>query len=262
MKKLTVFLSVFAAISFISACAGEVDNASSREDQTEGNGGDTAEVNKEAAENAEEAGEEVKTEVEAYLRNHGAYLESVDIFPSIELSGSGSGSDVFEVQYGGVVFFEMANKNSSSNYIVTIDSIDTGDRMASVANEIGNYEGKRIQYLEPGEYILQTKSDGDWTMVINQPFSGEIHDQREFAGSGSYSIGPIALNSGTYELLAKHSGDSNFIVSVVDILGDKIASAFNEIGDYEGNYISASYDGMVLYFDIVADGEWEFKIEN
>ncbi|MFD2627686.1 hypothetical protein [Oceanobacillus kapialis] len=114
------------------------------------------------------------------------------------------------------------------------------ERVGTAANHIGDFEVQTFINLTEGDYILQVNSDGNWTFDIDQPFMDELVTDREFSGSGSQTIGPFYFNNNKINFSGSHNDEGNFMVHVLTVYGVRVDTAFNEIGVYEGEYISIS----------------------
>ncbi|WP_088033556.1 hypothetical protein [Evansella clarkii] len=279
MKKYILGLSIFAllvgcndsgedatAAENNSDIAGEEEIQNNQDNETNATVEESQEENTEnevgnnEENNENEYVEEEYDEIEAYNRLKGA-MESIDrelVTETVE--GSSGQSHVFEVITDGMVKF-ITNNTGSSNFNVTIENGETGERMGQVANDIGDFSGHQFLYLEEGEYILQVKSNGDWVIDIEQPFLHEIIYDKKFSGHGHSTVGPLTTSSNRIELIVTHNGDSNFSVHILDVLGGRQGMAFNEIGDYEGNHITSILPDTIFYLDIRAGGDWEIEIK-
>src|SRR5699024_9304395 len=69
------------------------------------------------------------------------------------IKGSGSQSEMIDIDVAGMVLFELKN-TGNSNFIVHVEDGETGERTTSIANHIGNYDGSRFVALMEGEHIL------------------------------------------------------------------------------------------------------------
>lgn len=251
-------LILLISLIFIAGCSGNTEDVS---------GGEVENVPEENIENVEnveieleeaiedEIVEEV-TEVEVYNE----IRESMGSLPTRDtIEGSGGQSYIFNVLVGGMVKFVTENEGSS-NFKVHVED-EAGNRIGSVANHIGNFSGHQFLYLEEGEYILQVRSNGSWSIDIEQPFIHEFIEERVFNGNGSITIGPLTSKANRLEFLGEHKGDSNFMVAILDVFGNRLSGAFNEIGEYQGNHITTNHPETIFYIDIRADGDWSIEIK-
>lgn len=74
------------------------------------------------------------------------------------------------------------------------------------------------------------------------------------------TIGPLTSGASRIEFLGDHSGDGNFAVRLLNVFGDQQALVFNEIGNYEGNYITTIDPDTIFFLDVTANGDWDIEI--
>src|SRR5699024_4946810 len=188
MKKLIVVLSLLLLIG----CQNTDDSA------VNVNGANEGEVEESTYENEQEIeqeSEQEETVLEVYQKIVDFRNDELDKDEKVQtIKGSGSQSEIIETDIAGMVLFELKS-TGNSNFIVHVEDGETGDRVASLANHIGNYEGSRFIALMDGEHILQIKSNGDWEITMTQAFTQEVIDGREFTGSGDFTIGPLTTSS-------------------------------------------------------------------
>jgi len=176
-------------------------------------------------------------------------------------SFSGEGmmvTDFIKVEEGLAVF--NFTHDGDSNFIVHLLD-DGGDVVGYLANQIGEYEGSIAEYVDEGTYVVCIDADGEWTMDFDQVDFDESTSDTSFSGEGNtatqvFHVGTAGLK--TFDL--SHSGDSNFIVHLLDSDGDTVAYLANAIGDYSGS--TAEYlDAGDYIMNVQADGDWDISIE-
>ena len=147
---------------------------------------------------------------------------------------AGTGDDVIDLTSTGARIFKFECGNCERNVIVH------GDGAMSLVNEIGAYSGRRILDGRDGENTtsLEIKADGDWTVTISDLKSITPTDGPA-AGVGDDVL--FMSSTGTKARIV-HMGEGNFIVHGYG--GDRIETAVNEIGDYEGT-VKLSMPGFV-----------------
>jgi hypothetical protein len=176
-------------------------------------------------------------------------------------SFSGEGmmvTDFIKVEEGLAVF--NFTHDGDSNFIVNLLNED-GDVVSYLANEIGEYEGSIAEYVDQGNYVVRIDADGAWTMDFDQVNFDDSTSDTSFSGEGNsatqvFHVGTSGLK--IFEL--NHSGDSNFIVHLLDSDGDIVAYLSNAIGDYEGTTAEYLEAGDYI-MNVQADGEWDISIE-
>jgi len=172
----------------------------------------------------------------------------------IQLSGSGQTvTDEFDIA-GGFTIFELAH-SGSSNFIVELHRGGQG-RVEMLANEIGGWRGTIPYGLAAGEYALDTEADGDWSATITQPRPSTDDVQSlpvEMGDNYPNYIGPIEY-TGSTRIEAAYEGDSNFVVEVLNINGERVELAFNEVGAFKGTTLfSGEGAGWIR---VQATGPW------
>ncbi|WP_156290807.1 hypothetical protein [Oceanobacillus salinisoli] len=253
MKKLIVI----AIVLFLTACNVDANDTSVEEtDETEANETYETQSNNDTEETSYEEVVEEETQEDLYKD-----LQSVMSLEETEtIQGSGGQSHVFNVMVEGMVKFTSTNEGTS-NFMAHVEDGTTGERIGSVANHIGNYEGHQFLNLAEGEHILQVSSAGDWTFKIDQPYKDDFVEERTFNGSGNQTLGPFYFKNSRLEFTGEHNDEGNFMVHLLGVYGDRIDGVFNEIGNYEGNYIATIEEDAIYYLDITAGDEWSISIK-
>ncbi|WP_368503160.1 hypothetical protein AB3N04_12945 [Alkalihalophilus sp. As8PL] len=249
MKKALFGLSLAIALTITTACGTtepsetEPQKESTEEvaeSETTGDSEDTLD----AAEEEVEEVEEIEEEEVVY--------EPIEL---IELNGTGDTATEFFNLSGEFATIELKH-SGSRNFIVRMKDA-SGMENESLANDIGNYEGKTFLFLSnTGEHLLDVKADGDWSVIIDQNIPDEITNEPvSLSGSGDDVIF-VHLKSGLKRFELKHNGERNFIVRVNDEF-----SLVNEIGKYEGSTTETVADEAIYAISVKADGEWSINIE-
>lgn len=176
-------------------------------------------------------------------------------------SFSGEGmmvTDFIKVEEGLAVF--NFTHDGDSNFIVHLLD-EGGDVVGYLANQIGEYEGSIAEYVDEGTYVVRIDADGEWTMDFDQVDFSDSSSDTSFSGEGSAATQVFHVETGglkTFDL--SHSGDSNFIVHLLDSDGRTVAYLANAIGDYSGS--TAEYlDAGDYIMNVQADGEWDISID-
>jgi len=140
----------------------------------------------------------------------------------------------------------------------------SGDRLATVVNQIGAVSGATALPSQQLDVFLDIDANGPWEIVVAQPFAPEAEVRVPPArtdGAGNAVVGPIELAAGT-TASGTHSGDGNFIVEFLPetaMFPTDGELVFNELDDFDGETV-VSTDG-VGWFDVEADGRWSLEIE-
>ncbi|RPI38969.1 MAG: hypothetical protein EHM53_07360 [Methanoregulaceae archaeon] len=98
---------------------------------------------------------------EALFEMHALGSSSVD---AVHLSGSGNDVRWYNTTETGLITFTMLH-TGDRNFAITLK--DKNEKYISLlANEVGDYSGKKSVRLTSGEYYLEITADGDWTIGI------------------------------------------------------------------------------------------------
>ena len=174
-----------------------------------------------------------------------------------KFTGTGStATKKFSIE-GGMTAFHFKH-DGERNFIVKLMGTSGGEKY--LANEIGTWEGYHPANIPAGEYILDVDADGAWNIEITQPRPTTDDVQSlPFAWTGAFPkyAGPFEF-SGLTRVKASYSGDSNFIVYVLDIDGNQYKLLFNEIGKTSGSTaFSANGHGWIW---VNATGDWQLNV--
>lgn len=174
---------------------------------------------------------------------------------------SGSGDQVLSKVSIAQRMYKVTLKNvGSSNFIVHAYTAE-GDRLGSLANEIGNYEGSVILTDNIDGGIIEVKSSGSWTITFDAiPNDGTSN----ITGIGNQVSPWFTLDSGALVVTLSNDGESNFIVHLYDEDGKRYSSLANEIGSYNGTTVfNKGQSGMKYCIEVDSDGTWsvDFGLE-
>ncbi len=136
------------------------------------------------------------------------------------------------------------------------------DFIADIANNVYIPIKEKNEFLE----LLDTKFRKEFNSVEEVVTSnGDVYFPFEpitLGGIGGDSGDIFYLKNGLTKFRANHIGESNFIVYLYDVNGNRIELIVNEIGSYSGEklvYISNSGD---YYLDVTSDGKWGMTISD
>ncbi|MFC7230715.1 hypothetical protein ACFQMM_03615 [Saliphagus sp. GCM10025308] len=243
------------------------DGAEDDGESDSADGGDSSDGgdNDDSSDDGSSSGDGDSGSEEPQLTTLESISETGDYHDSNAQTLSGSGQTVTDtITLGGAFTAFDYEHDGGSNFQVEIINEETGETEEYLVNEIGAVDGVTGVGLPDGSYRLDVNADGDWEITVAQPFpeDSEIHSlPAEASGEGNDVVGPIELEGNTV-VSGKHSGESNFIVEVVDedatsFLDGEII--FNEIGEFEGE-THVSYEGVV-WVVVEADGNWELEFD-
>lgn len=148
----------------------------------------------------------------------------------------------------------IAEHSGSRNFIVRLLDED-GNLVELVVNEIGRYKGKTFYQLPQGEYLLDVKADGKWSIAVDQGIPKAKDASTTLQGKGDDVVW-VKLDAKLHRFTFTHSGQRNFIVKA-----NGNVLLVNEIGKYSGTVVQQVKDATVYPISIKADGDWTMKVE-
>ncbi len=179
----------------------------------------------------------------------------------IELSGSGQQASQKFTLGEGLSIFRMTHSGQSNFIIGLLDS--SGQRIEGLVNEIGPFEGSQALGIDtPGEFVLDVQAGGNWNVKIDQPRpTSAPATPKTLSGRGQQASEFIEIDSGLTTFKMTHSGQSNFIVSLLDSDGQRVEGLVNEIGPFDGSKATGISSSGIYILDIQADGDWSIAID-
>ena len=181
---------------------------------------------------------------------------------SIALSGKGQQATQKFTLENGLSIFEMAH-SGQSNFIVSLLDEEGNEVGFSLANEIGSFNGsKAMNIAKGGTYLLNIQADGNWQITIRQPRPVDAPATTQFSGTSQKATDLFSLSKGMKIFKMSHSGESNFIVQLLDKSGKDVSSSLvNEIGKFNGSKAVKIETSDIYILDVAADGDWSISIE-
>lgn len=178
---------------------------------------------------------------------------------------SGTGSKVKkDISLPPVLCVVHAEHSGSRNFIVHYYSAsgyrDLLSNEIGVVNSYQIYDATSNGSTDGG--MLEVDADGSWNITFI-PLADYVSSDTKtfFSGKGDSVVGCFIAN-GITVCKGTHVGDSNFIVRVYEYseTGDRLTSAFNEIGSYTGETVLRTQAGKKYFFNVVADGSWTLDL--
>jgi hypothetical protein len=130
-----------------------------------------------------------------------------------------------------------------------------------VVDRTGSYEGSKGVGVSAGNHVLQVDADAPWTVEITQPGdpspAAELPQSR--SGSGDRLEGPFDAGQ-VVTVAATHTGDSNFVVSVIDAKGRPQDLVFNETRDFAGSAVARMRSEGPYYVNVSSEGSWTLSL--
>lgn len=112
------------------------------------------------------------------------------------------------------------------------------------------------------EELPETSSEITFNEDISEPeVISTPSEPITLSGAGQTATDLIELTSGLATVKMKHSGESNFIITVLHQSGDRIESLVNEIGFFDGSKAFQVPSSGKYLLDVSADGPWEVSIQ-
>ncbi len=181
----------------------------------------------------------------------------------VSLSGTGDSVTKSIHLKKGPAIFDL-NHNGDANFIIKLFNETTGSLVDILINEIGYFEGETLFGVRSeGNYVLNVTADGNWDINVSQPSpSTGATPPLKLSGSGYGVTQAIELSSGLNIFSFSHTGKANFIVKLYGKEGSLRGVLVNKIGQYEGEKAISIYSQGLYYIDVVADGDWQIKIES
>jgi len=179
----------------------------------------------------------------------------------VELSGKGDqASSKFQLQ-SGLSTWKVTHDGTSNVQISLLNS--EGKYIDMPVNEIGRYSGKQIVRVgKPGEYLLNVKADGKWSVTIDQPRPSTAPAKPLTASGKGTNITPfVTLPKGLCVFKMNHRGDGVFRVKLFNAEGRLIDQIVGVIGAYEGSKAFTVDEEGIYIIGVSANGDWSVNVE-
>ena len=185
----------------------------------------------------------------------------MELEPTIALFGHGRQASPFFNLDSALTVVRMQHDGQSNFAISLLDS--QGKQVASLANVMGIFDGSSAIGVEtPGTYILDIAADGNWTVNITQPAPvAQLEPPIALSGSGIQASPFFNLAAGLVVVRMEHDGQSDFVVRLLDSLGNAISVLVDEAGPFDGSTAIGVPQTGTYMLDISADGNWTVEIE-
>jgi uncharacterized protein YdbL (DUF1318 family) len=149
--------------------------------------------------------------------------------------------------------------NGQANFIV---HLVRGSNTDFVFNEIGAFSGQAlVEDGQAGRYRVTVEADGSWTLKFAQSLAPAKTLPGTLNGRGKRVVAVRVRTGFQAVVTGTHHGQSNFIVHVVGYGRQRgfIGYVFNEIGNFNGQYLIDSLPPGTYYVPVDADGSWRLR---
>jgi hypothetical protein len=179
----------------------------------------------------------------------------------IKFSGKGDqASSKFELQ-AGLSTWQITHAGRSNVKISLLKG--DGKEIDMPLNEIGKFNGTLVVHVaKAGEYLLNVRADGKWTVTIEQPRPADASAKPlTHKGKGPGVTPFVTLPKGLNVFKATHAGDGVFRVKLYDREGNLIEQVAAAIGAYDGSKAVTIEEEGTYLVGVYANGDWSLKIE-
>jgi hypothetical protein len=159
---------------------------------------------------------------------------------------------------GGLAIFRLTHAGRQ-NFVVLVKQ---GDRIASlVVNTVGPFDGSKAVGLPAGDYTMDIRSSGRWTVEVDQPIPGSAASlPQKFEGKGQGATSFFRLKAGNANFRMTHQGDGIFAPNLVKADGTPVTLLANEVKRYSGSkQVPVPEDGIYL-IDVIATDPWTIDV--
>jgi hypothetical protein len=180
--------------------------------------------------------------------------------PPITLRGTGQEVTEKFALTGGLAVVRSECVSCTGDFIVEI--LDDRRQVKDlVVDRTGSYEGSKGVGASAGDHVLQVIADAAWTVEIAQPGdpSSAAALPQNWSGSGDRLEGPFDADQAV-TVAATHTGDSDFVVSVIDAKGRPQDLVFNETRDFEGSAVARMRSEGPYYVNVSSEGNWSLTV--
>lgn len=159
---------------------------------------------------------------------------------------------------GGLAILRLTHAGRQ-NFVVLVRQ---GERIATlVVNTVGPFDGSKAIGLPAGDYTLDIRSSGRWSVEIDQPIPGSAPSApQKFNGKGQGATSFFRLRAGNASFRMTHQGDGIFAPNLVKADGTPVTLLANEVKRYSGSkQVAVAEDGIYL-IDVIATHPWNIDV--
>jgi hypothetical protein len=178
----------------------------------------------------------------------------------INLSGSGQqASQKFNLEQG-LSIFTLSNSGDSNFSVWLMDQ--NGNNIALLANTIGSFNGSMAVGIDTaGQYLLNVKSDGSWSVNITQPRPTSAPATTSFSDNGQKATSLFYLSSGLHVFNLNNNGNGNFSAWLMDQDGNNVELLANTIGSFSGSKAVGIDSSGIYLLNVKSSGNWTISIQ-
>lgn len=183
----------------------------------------------------------------------------------IAISGGGDRTEPVAALSPGIVVITSLHQGDGAIEIV----LERGDDEppVSLANGRGTWDGSRAVLIREGQQpVLVVQASGPWEVTFERPVPVEANLAQlpfEQSGTGSRALYYVEVPQGTRTLFATHSGDGQFVVTMMNETGRGRVKLVDAPGAYDNSvaFESRFFPASYLILDVRARGDWTIRIE-
>jgi hypothetical protein len=155
-----------------------------------------------------------------------------------------------------------AAHKGACNFVVQLLSTD-GKKSYLLVNDIGDYQGVRLIPVKAGRYRFQTRADGAWVLLHEQPNPNTPGTPLPISQNmkGDAPLGPFSMRRGLLQATFTHDGEHNFVAMLYQSNGERVGLLVNKIGTYSGSVTQAIREAGTYWLEVRASGAWSVKLE-
>ena len=161
------------------------------------------------------------------------------------------------------VYAQSFNVNLPKPVITRVDPFggDPFSQKRLISSAQSETENVKYCRLFPDELAQPSRLSNDVATEVRENIIPDLRqDGNTISGRGSKTVGPIYLPKALMKFEFSYTGNSNFIIEMLDSSGNMEDVVVNEIGNTRGSKAIGIRNAANYHFNIVGDGSWQFTI--
>ena len=155
----------------------------------------------------------------------------------------------------GLAVFDIQHDGDDVYAVYLYDDDDTKITMLTVGSGLEDIS-TAFKIPESGNYYLNVTGNGSWEVSVSDPHNADIETVSPISGKDSQATLLYHFSAGQQVFDIRYTGNTNFIVEVLDTDGNYITILANAIDTWQGEKtITIPKEGDYL-FDIECTGTW------